>query len=339
MKPTLFEFHLPIFGEITFPAYFTMLTLAFFVGLWMLERAGRRLHVTPLKLYDMGILIMVFAMVGARLLHVLADGQFIDYVHLCTDPKQVEVPVGPGGPSTENCITDASCGEGFLCNTDTHRCYPERDCLSAFKPWKGGLVFYGGFIFAAGFSFWYIRRHRLPFWKIADVFGYILPMGLFLGRLGCLLNGCCYGKTTSLPWGVRYSAWQGPWEDHVKIGWIAKSAPHSLHVHPTQLYESLLGLVIFVVLYFGLYPRKRYDGQVFASFLMAYGVGRFVVEMFRADPRGVVLGLSTSQFISVLMMAIAGWIFWKKPGATAFCCSTTPMVLTSQSSGIPKNEP
>ncbi len=319
MKPVLFEFHLPPFGEITFPAYFTMLTVAFLVGLWMLERAGRRLNITPLKLYDMGILIMVFALFGARFLHVLADGQFTDYVHLCTDPKQVSVPVGPGGPATENCTTDASCGEGFLCNPDNHHCYPERDCLSVFKPWKGGLVFYGGFIFASAFAFWYIRRHRLPFWKIADVFGYILPLGLFLGRVGCLLNGCCYGQPTRMPWGVRYAAWQGPWEEHVKAGWIAKSASHSLHVHPTQLYEAFIGLAIFLVLYFGLYPRKRRDGQVFAAFLAAYGVGRFTVEMFRADPRGSVLGLSTSQLISLLMLALALWIFWKKPGAPVSC--------------------
>ncbi|PKN25135.1 MAG: hypothetical protein CVU65_09680 [Deltaproteobacteria bacterium HGW-Deltaproteobacteria-22] len=315
MKPVLLEFNLPLFGHITFPAYFTMLALAFLVGLWLLERAGRRLRIHPLKLYDMGVLIMVFALFGSRFLHVLADGQFIDYVHLCTDPKQVEVPMGPGGPATEHCTTDASCGEGFLCNGDNQKCYPPRDCLSVFKVWKGGLVFYGGFIFAAGFAFWYIRRHRLPFWKIGDVFGYILPLGLFLGRTGCLLNGCCYGAPSHTPWSVRYGPWLGPWEDHLKAGLIGPGAPHSLHVHPTQLYSAAINLLIFLVLYFWLYPRKKWDGQVLGAFLLAYAVGRFTVEAFRADPRGALLGMSTSQLISVVMFGIGAWIFARRPGA------------------------
>ncbi len=314
MKPVLFEFHLPLIGEVTFPAYFTMLAVAFLVGLWLLERAGRRLRVNPLKLYDLGVLIMIFALFGSRFLHVIADGQFIDYVHLCTDPKKVEVPLGPGGPATERCTTDASCGEGFLCNPENKKCYPPRDCLSVFKVWKGGLVFYGGFLFAAGFAIWYIRRHRLPFWKLGDVFGYILPLGLFLGRTGCLLNGCCYGAPSQSAWSVRYGPWLGPWEDHVKAGLIAQNAPHSLHVHPTQLYSAAINLGIFLVLYFWLYPRKKWDGMVLGAFLLAYSVGRFTVELFRADPRGAVLGLTTSQLISVAMFGVGVWIFARKPG-------------------------
>ncbi len=305
---------MPLLGEISFPAYFTLLAIAFLVGLWLLERAGRRLRINPLRLYDMGVLLMVVSLFGSRFLHVVADGQFMDYVHLCTDPKKVEVPVGPGGPATATCTTDASCGEGFLCNTENRRCYPPRDCLSVFKVWKGGLVFYGGFLFAAGFAIWFIRRFGLPFWKLGDVFGYILPLGLFFGRVGCILNGCCYGARTGVPWAVRYGAWLGPWEDHLKAGLIAGNSPHSLHVHPTQLYSAFTNLAIFLVLYFWLYPRKKWDGQVLGAFLVSYAVTRFLVEMFRADPRGALLGLTTSQLISVGVLAVGAWILWKKPG-------------------------
>ena len=232
MKPILFKFSLPLLGEITFPAYFTALAIAFIVGLFFLERAGRKLKINPLRLYDMGILIVVFALFGARVFHIAFDGQFKDYVHLCTSPKQVHVPRGNGGPDVDSCVSDDECGHGFLCNNENHTCYPPRDCLTVFKIWKGGLVFYGGFIFAAFFAFWYMRKFKLPAWKISDVMGYALPFGLAITRsVGCTLNGCCYGKPTDIPLGIHYARGLGPYDDHLKQGLIVVGSKFFFHVY------------------------------------------------------------------------------------------------------------
>lgn len=314
MKPILFEFSLPLIGKITLSAFFTMLSLSLVIGILFMERGARKLKINPLRMYDMGIFIILFALIGARFLHVIADGQFKNYVNLCTNPRKVEVPPGPGGPDTANCLQDKDCGKDFLCNNDKHTCYPKRDCLIVFKVWRGGLVFYGGFIFAALFAWWYIKKHKLPFWKIADLMAWILPFGLFIGRLGCTLHGCCYGKTTNVPWAIRYLAGRGPYDDHLKDGLINYGDKFSLYVHPTQLYSASINLFIFFIVYFWLRSRKKFDGQLFAFTLIAYSLGRSFVEIFRADPRGNVLFLSTSQFIGIFMFLTGVWIYVKKPG-------------------------
>ncbi len=310
MRPILFSFYLPVIGKVVFPAFFTMASVAMLTSLYVVLREARRLGLPAVKLYDFGVMLVLVGLLGARLLHVVADGKFYDYVHLCTDPKQVEVPVGPGGPETDHCTADTQCGKGFLCNRDTSRCYPERDCLAWLKLWRGGLAVYGGFLLAIPFAFWFIRRERLPFWKTADIYGLVLPLGIGIGRIGCTLHGCCYGRVTDVPWAVRYLRWRGPWEDHVKEGLISASSQYSLYVHPTQLYSALYNVLIFLVAYTVIRRHKRFDGQVLAFVLMAYAVSRFVVEFYRADPRGSVGFLSTSQFIGIIMFALGAWI-WK----------------------------
>ncbi len=319
MKTVLWKFSLPLLGEVSFPAYFTGLALAFVVGLLLLERAGKRLKISPLRLYDMGILIVLFSLFGARVAHVLFDGQLQDYVHLCTAPKKVKVPVGPGGPQVHHCTTDDECGNGFLCNSENNTCYPPRDCLSLFKVWRGGLVFYGGFIFALLFAFWYMRHFQLPPWKIADLFGYILPLGLALTRsIGCTLNGCCYGKPTSLFLSIWYPRGVGPYENHLKAGLIHQGSRFSLHVHPAQLYHALASLLIFLVAYFFVRKRKRFDGEVFAFFLVTYSLQRFLVEFLRNDPRGSLLFLSTSQIISLFTFMLGIWVYRTRPSIKAY---------------------
>jgi phosphatidylglycerol---prolipoprotein diacylglyceryl transferase len=277
------------------------------------------MNINPLKLYDMGILIVLFSLLGARVLHVFADGQLTDYVNLCVSPKKVKVPKGPGGPHVDHCVSTEECGNGFLCDTKTNSCYPPRDCLSLVKVWKGGLVFYGGFIFAAAFAFWYMRRFKLPGWKISDIMGYTLPFGLAITRsFGCMLNGCCYGKPTSIWMGVRYARGLGPYDDHIKSGLIVKGSEHSVHVHPTQIYHGLAALAIFLVAYLWVNKRKRFDGQVFAFFLVTYSIQRFIVEFFRSDPRGSLLLLSTSQLISLATIAVGIWIYIKKPSRNKY---------------------
>ena len=158
----------------------------------------------------------------------------------------------------------------------------------------GGLVFYGGFIGAALAVILYTRIHgKQPLWKIADAIAPSIPLGHALGRLGCLMYGCCFGAVCDLPWGIQFPA------DSPAFGVLGQApvdASHSVHVHPAQIYSALLNLALYGGLVW-LYRCKRFDGQVFAVYLAGYSVNRFVVEFFRGD-------YQVEQL----------WFGWVKPG-------------------------
>jgi phosphatidylglycerol:prolipoprotein diacylglycerol transferase len=177
----------------------------------------------------------------------------------------------------------------ILVNFDLYRQNP----LQTFKIWEGGLVFYGGFILAVAVSIGYMRWHRLPLWNLADLFSPSIAIGLFFGRLGCFFAGCCYGKETSLPWGVVFTD-------------SSSLAPLHVSLHPVQLYEAGGNLALFFFLKWR-EKKKAFDGQIFWLFLFLYSVTRFFIEMFRGDPRGFLFGnlLSTSQGIGVLLAIFA----------------------------------
>jgi phosphatidylglycerol---prolipoprotein diacylglyceryl transferase len=161
---------------------------------------------------------------------------------------------------------------------------------------RSGGVFYGGFIGAVVTGYFLIRRYGLPWWKTADAFAPGIALGLSIGRQGCFAAGCCWGKPTTLPWGVRFS----------ELGHEITGVPLDAHLHPTQLYESFAALLIFFFLLW-LHRRRRFDGQVILLFAVLYGAVRFLIEFLRDDPRGdiagltTLTGLSTSQMISLVL--------------------------------------
>jgi phosphatidylglycerol:prolipoprotein diacylglycerol transferase len=172
-----------------------------------------------------------------------------------------------------------------LINFDVFRQDPTR----VFNIWEGGLVFYGGLFPAAMVAFWYMRRHGLPLWKLADLISPLIALGLSFGRVGCFLAGCCYGKETSLPWAIVF---RNP-ESLARL---------NVPLHPTQLYDAANGLALFFFLSW-MEKRKAFDGQIFWLFLLLYSMTRFLVEIFRGDPRGFLFGdlLSTSQAIGIVL--------------------------------------
>jgi len=166
----------------------------------------------------------------------------------------------------------------------------------------GGLVFYGGLIgaFAAGVG--YLWWKKLPVWKIADVFAPSIALGSVFGRVGCLLNGCCYGRACDLPWAITFT---NP-EAHELSG-----TPLNEPRHPTEIYDALLNLILYLGLAWW-FRRKKFDGQVFALYLIGYAVCRSAVEIFRGDypPDHIHAGYFTSaQLLSVPIFA-AGILFW-----------------------------
>jgi phosphatidylglycerol:prolipoprotein diacylglycerol transferase len=169
---------------------------------------------------------------------------------------------------------------------------------------RSGGVWYGGFLGGLAGGVFLMRRYRLPFWKTADAFAPGLAIGQAVGRQGCFAAGCCWGKPTTLPWGVHFTEL-----GHEVTGVpIIDASGAALHLHPTQLYESFAMLGLFFLLV-RLHRRKRFSGQVLLTYAVLYGLTRFVIEFFRADPRGDVAGLttlthlSTSQMISLAVFA------------------------------------
>lgn len=173
------------------------------------------------------------------------------------------------------------------------------------KPWweplaihHGGLVFYGGLVGASLATIWYAQRRQLVLWRLADVLAPSIALGHAFGRLGCLMNGCCHGRACDLPWAIHFPA------DHPTMG---------AGVHPTQLYESALNLSLYALLV-ALYRRKRFDGQVFAAYLMAYALLRSFVEMFRGDYATRTFGVLTpAHWVSVGILGTGLALWWKLP--------------------------
>jgi phosphatidylglycerol---prolipoprotein diacylglyceryl transferase len=165
---------------------------------------------------------------------------------------------------------------------------------------RSGGVFYGGLLGAVIAGYFLMRRYQLPWWKTADACAPGIAIGNFFGRQGCFAAGCCWGKPTSLPWGVQFT----------ELGHDITGVPIDQHLHPTQLYESFAMLLVFVFL-FWLHKRKRFDGQVILGYALLYSIIRFAIEFVRDDPRGDILGLttltglSTSQMISLVVGIVA----------------------------------
>ncbi len=308
MKPILFKFALPLLGDITFPAYFTFLALGLALAALITVREARKLDLDPDDVLDINLYMVIFGVIGSRILHVIADGHFLDYVNLCIDP--IKVPAIDA--LSRHCSTAKECGYDYLCDAARGVCYPPRDCLAWAKLWRGGLAYYGGLLLATAYAYYFTRKHRISFWRIADLAAPPILLGLFFGRLGCYLNGCCYGKETSSFLGIRFPIGSTPWRAQYEAHLIQPS--HLMHpVHPTQLYESLGCLVLFAFTYYYVRPRRRKEGEVLGAMLISYGILRSLCEIFRDDERGVLWGfLSTSQIISIPLFAFGLWLFLRK---------------------------
>lgn len=172
-----------------------------------------------------------------------------------------------------------------------------------FMIWRGGLTLYGGILGAIVAVFWFCRRRGLRFLTMADVMAPQVVLGIGLTRIGCFLNGCCFGFPTESSWGVVFPA-----------SCQAGSIYGATAIHPTQLYSSLGGFLVWGLLMFW----ERFDdreGGTFGRFLILYGLARAVADLFRwYEPSAVHSGgLTTSQLISiVLVLAGAAVLLWSR---------------------------
>lgn len=284
-----------LFG-IGFPSYFILQLTGFIFATAIGAIWAKRIGQDPDVVVDLGLAMLLAGFAGARILHVFADGYFWDYVHLCTDPSKVSW----NGLTHAECISSSYNG---VWDAAKNVCHPtQRDCFAWAKFWNGGLTYYGGFVGGSVAAWFLLKRDRFPFWKAADMAGMVVPVGLGFGRMACLLAGCCFGKPSSVPWAVTFPPHSPASEMQYKQGLLHTPFAPSLPVHPTQIYESAGSLAIAALLILYLHGRKRYDGMIFLAFVLLYAVLRFVLEFWRDDARGGLLGLSTSQFIGVLLV-------------------------------------
>jgi phosphatidylglycerol:prolipoprotein diacylglycerol transferase len=173
--------------------------------------------------------------------------------------------------------------------------------LDVLAVWRGGLAIHGALLAGVATAVWYVRRHRLDFWRFLDTLAPSVILGQAIGRLGCFFNGDAYGVPTRLPWAVTFT-------DPRAL------APLGVPLHPTQLYELGLNLVLFGFLWW--YRRRaRFDGQIFLLYVGGYGMIRFLVERFRGDALQFAGGISAAQSLSVLvvMVAVTLLAWWGRP--------------------------
>lgn len=245
MYPELFRI-----GDFPVNTYGVLLALAFLAALLVAARLAARDGLPRERVYDLGLWILLAAIVGSKLLLLVVEPEY--------------------------------------------RAAPLR--LLSLDFLRSGGVFYGGFLAALAAAYLLVRRYKLPWWQTADAFAPGVALGQAVGRQGCFAAGCCWGKPTAAPWGVKFT----------ELGRQVTGVPTDAHLHPTQLYESFAALAIFFFLLW-LHRRRRFKGQVVLAYGVLYAVTRFTIEFFRDDPRGDVLGLtslthlSTSQLISLLV--------------------------------------
>jgi phosphatidylglycerol:prolipoprotein diacylglycerol transferase len=246
MYPRLFEL-----GPITVYTYGLLLALAYLGGLQFALVRGRQRGLDPSRVMDLGIWIIVSALIGAKALLLL-----VDWRHFTENPRELLSLAQSGG------------------------------------------VFYGGLLVAVPVAFWFMWRHRMPIWTVCDAFAPGIAFGHVVGRIGCLMAGCCYGVETHVPWAVTFT---DPFA-HANAG-----TPLDIPLHPTQLYEAGAELLILTLLLATERRGRPFAGRTFWTYMCLYGITRFIIEIYRGDPRGFVFGgmLSTSQFISVLLVPLS----------------------------------
>ena len=245
MHPILFEF-----GGFTIYSYGVLLAAAYLLGLQFALIRARSRGLDRERVMDLGIWIIISALVGAKLLLLV-----VDYRPFLANPRTVV------------------------------------DLL------RSGGVFYGGLIAAVTVALAYIWRHRMPMWTTTDVFAPGIALGHVIGRLGCLLAGCCFGRPTSVPWAISF---------HDPNAFATSGTPLGVSLHPTQLYEAGAEALILVFLLAFERRGRPFPGRTFWSYMLLYGVSRFIIEFYRGDPRGTVFdALSTSQFVSVILVPLS----------------------------------
>jgi phosphatidylglycerol---prolipoprotein diacylglyceryl transferase len=248
-------------GPVTVYTYGVLLAASYLLGLRLAMSRAKRWGLDANRVLDLGIYIIIAALVGAKLLLLV-----VDFDQFRRSPGELLSLARSGG------------------------------------------VFYGGLILAVSVAFWYIARHRMPFWTTCDVFAPGIALGHVTGRLGCLAAGCCYGRPTDVAWGITFTN---------PLAASVVGTPLNIRLHPTQLYEAGAELLILILLLITERRGRPFSGRTFWGYMLLYAISRYIIEFYRGDPRGMLLGMSTSQVISLVLaplsLAMLAWLARSSP--------------------------
>lgn len=261
MYPILFNV-----GDWPVYSYGVLLAAAYLIGLQLAVVRARRAGIDPAKVMDLGIYLIIAALVGAKLMLIAVD---FDYFR--QQPRELLSLVRAGG------------------------------------------VFYGGLIAAVAVGYFLVRRYKLNIWSTGDLMAPGIALGHVVGRFGCLLAGCCYGRPTDVGWAITFTN---------PIANANVGTPLNIPLHPTQLYDAGAELLILGVLLLTERKGKPFAGRTFWLYIGLYAISRFIIEYYRGDiQRGTVFGnMSTSQFVSLLLVPAALAMLWflrRQPQPTA----------------------
>ena len=231
MHPILFEI-----GPLTIRSYGVFVALAFFTAFFLLYKEAKRKAFYPDKILDMELVILIFGVLGARLLHVSVNAGYY---------------------------------RGHL--------------LETVMLWRGGLAIYGGLLFGVAFGWIFILKNKMPLFKTGDFFAPYIALGQSIGRIGCFLNGCCFGRFLN----GYYSGYR----------------------HPTQLYHSSALIGIFVILKLAEKMKLR-EGTLFYLYLLLYVTQRFFIDFLRDDTPRYIYNLTVSQLISIAVFAVVIFVLF-----------------------------
>jgi len=257
------------FGPLIIRSYGLMLAIGFMSGILLAAHRAKKIGENPDHIYNLSAWIVLSALFGARLYYVIthyrefrADASVSGAARLFTELKNMFWPIGADG-----------------------------------QVGISGLILYGGLIAATITTTFYLKKHKLSIPRFLDILGPSMGIGEFFTRIGCFLNGCCWGKPTDSWCGVVFP-------DHSAAGFYFSG----IHLHPSQIYNALAGLFIFIILLTA-ERWKKFDGFTALLYFMLYAIGRFTIDYSRYyESRLKLWGLSQNQILSLIVFLTASGI-------------------------------
>jgi len=253
-------------GPFTIRSYGLMLAMGFFTGVMAAAWRAKKMGENPDHIYNISVWLVISSLLGARVYYILthydefrASENLSLVARFFTELKNMFWPVGSDG-----------------------------------QVGISGLILYGGLITATVTAGVYLKKHRLNVLKYMDILGPSLGLGEFFTRIGCFLNGCCFGKPTESFFGMVFP-------ESSAAGYVYPN----IHIHPTQLYNSFTGLLIFGLLLF-LERYKKFNGFTALLYFIFYSTGRFFIDFFRHyETQMIIWGLNQNQWLSVILFCAA----------------------------------
>ncbi len=334
MFPELFR--LPIIG-LPINSYGFMIMIGFLLAAYIAVRRGRTQGVDSDLLLDVGIIGLLAGMIGAKINHVLqfpkeyvgaleifniGDGgldwlggillgpiPFVVWWLRTRGREKVELWSWQNGVLLTLTLLFALLGTRAL-HLYLHRADYSWKFITGFQ---GGFVLYGGLIAGILAAALYVKMRGERIGRIGDLAAPGMMIGIAFGRIGCFLNGCCYGHTTEGFLGISFPKGSNPYNDQMRAEppLIGPEATASAPVLPTQLFETAAALGLFFALSWYDRHKKRNEGETALLAGVLYPVWRFIIEFMRNDPRGApILGLTYSQLVSLIVFAACGTAFY-----------------------------